>query len=227
MFVFRINKVRIFDNRANFLFFDVPADVKMFSFVKTSDSDFTDITELMRLPDHEAAQKLALLKVAVQNVISSRIMTEIRYVMDDHVFYFGDTGYILHRSDKIPESFDWNFMALRSNRTAAELGDTMMNIINDSDFDSFGTSLLTVLTTVTNPAALAYQAIGKFILKTVAKNLQASGDDQIGLLYTSFTREEHYPHGLRDKEDVKDLTNNIRLDYTIFGYDNNALPSLI
>jgi hypothetical protein len=30
---------------------------------------------------------------------------------------------------------------------------------------------------------------------------------------------EHYPHGTRDKEDVPDTTGNIRVDYTVFGFE--------
>jgi hypothetical protein len=225
MFVFRLNKVKIFDNRANFLFFDLAADVKIFSFVKTSDSDFFDLTELLHEPNQ--AKKLQLLKEATLNVVSSRVISEIQYVMDNHLFYFGDTGYVLHRSDTIPESFDWNFLAVRSKRTAQEIGQKMEDIINDDEFDSFGTNLLTILVTAVNPAALAYTAISKFILKIVAKNLKQANDDQIGLLYTSFTRKEHYPHGMRDKQDVQDLTNNMRIDYTIFGYEQNTSPAII
>ncbi|MBP1730274.1 MAG: hypothetical protein H6Q55_703 [Deltaproteobacteria bacterium] len=42
-------------------------------------------------------------------------------------------------------------------------------------------------------------------------------DDQIGVAYQSFNRFEHYPHGERKKDDVPDLSNNIFIDYSIFG----------
>jgi len=42
-------------------------------------------------------------------------------------------------------------------------------------------------------------------------------DDQIGLSYQSFNRFEHYPHGERKRDDVPDLSNNVRIAYSLFG----------
>ncbi|MDR1121799.1 MAG: hypothetical protein LBM08_12890 [Dysgonamonadaceae bacterium] len=35
-------------------------------------------------------------------------------------------------------------------------------------------------------------------------------------------RAEHYPHGLRDRQDVADTTGNLLVDYTLFGIENNG-----
>ena len=42
-------------------------------------------------------------------------------------------------------------------------------------------------------------------------------DDQVGLNYLSINRIEHYPNGERKRNDEPDLSNNVRVDYSIFG----------
>ena len=42
-------------------------------------------------------------------------------------------------------------------------------------------------------------------------------DDQVGLYYLSLNRLEHYPNGERKRDEVPDLSNNVRVDYSIFG----------
>jgi len=46
---------------------------------------------------------------------------------------------------------------------------------------------------------------------------QPNKDDQVGLAYQSFNKPEHYPHGERKRDDVPDLSNNVLIDYSIFG----------
>jgi hypothetical protein len=60
-------------------------------------------------------------------------------------------------------------------------------------------------------------SIAKFAFRVITQTLLNNKDDQIGVLYQSFNRFEHYPHGERKKDDVPDMSNNMRIDYTIFG----------
>jgi hypothetical protein len=59
--------------------------------------------------------------------------------------------------------------------------------------------------------------IVKFIFRVVAETMLGNRDDQVGVVYQSFNRFEHYPHGERKRDDVPDLSGNMRLDYSIFG----------
>ena len=42
-------------------------------------------------------------EAAVEHVIGSRVLTTIANVKDDHVMTFGDTGYVLYQSQRIPK----------------------------------------------------------------------------------------------------------------------------
>ena len=70
-----------------------------------------------------------------------------------------------------------------------------------------------------NPAYTASVAIGKFATKVTLKIASQNKDDMIGIIYMSLNRWEHYPFGERKKDDVPDMTNNMLVDYSIFGFD--------
>jgi hypothetical protein len=38
----------------------------------------------------------------------------------------------------------------------------------------------------------------------------------------TLNRAEHYPHGTRDRQDTADTTENILVDYTLFGFENDV-----
>jgi hypothetical protein len=97
------------------------------------------------------------------------------------------------------------------------LGKTIDSIIDAPEFDGFTANVLTLATAATNPAAVAGLAIAKYVFGLVADTMMEKKDDQIGIVYQSFNRFEHYPHGERKKDDVPDLSNNIRFSYSIFG----------
>jgi flagellar protein FlgJ len=44
----------------------------------------------------------------------------------------------------------------------------------------------------------------------------------VGYWQASLTREEHYPHGVRDRQNIPDTTGNILIDYTLFGFENDV-----
>jgi hypothetical protein len=55
-----------------------------------------------------------------------------------------------------------------------------------------------------------------FVL-TERKDDNIGKDDLAGYWQVLLNRTEHYPHGLRDRQDVYDMTGNILVDYTLFG----------
>jgi hypothetical protein len=223
MFYFRINKLTVFNNYEAKSFLGLLgrdlAQVKILSFVTTDNSDLPDLDDLSQAND--PAEKSRIIKAAVQSVISSRILTPIENVKDNHVITFGDTGYVLFKSKDIPSDFNWSFIALESDRNIRDDGEMMNEVVNDAGFAGFTTNLLKMLAVATNPTFTVGVEIAKFATEIVSRNLRKNKDDMIGMLYMSLNRREHYPHGERKKDGVPDLTNNMLIDYSIFAFENN------
>lgn len=217
MFYFRINKLQIFDNHEGGFFQRDLAQVKLMSFVTTDNSDIPNLDALVRETD--AAKKKQLVADVVQQVVSARLLTEIDNVTDNAVLTFGDTGYVLYQSKAIPTDFNWCFVAMEGDENVREIGAELESIVNHPDFDGFASNLAMLIVGAVNPAYTAGVAIAKFVTKIAAGILKTNGDDQLGILYMSLNKREHYPHGERKKDDVPDLTNNMRIDYSIFAFD--------
>lgn len=216
MFYFRINKMKVIDNRTSgFLFFKRDlADVKIISFVTTGNDDLPDLDAWTR--QNDPATKKVLLAAAVSSVLASRILTEVDHVKDNQSLFFGDTGYVLFQSKAIPSDFNWCFVAVKSNRGTRELGDLLGGVVKDPEFDTFASNVGTLVAGAANPAFTAGVAVAKFATGIISKILSAKGDEQIGILYMSLDQAEHYPHGERKKDDVPDLSGNMLIDYSIF-----------
>jgi hypothetical protein len=90
-------------------------------------------------------------------------------------------------------------------------------VVDGKDFDTFATSALALLATAVTPQLTAAAAIAKFVSRAIPQVLVRNRDDQVGLYYLSLNRMEHYPNGERKRDDVPDLSNNVRVDYSIFG----------
>ncbi len=221
MFFFRINKLKIIDNKElpSFLGVFGPdiAQVKLVSFVTTDNMPLPDMTEFLKSSDKEFRKNI--LKAAVSQVIDARVLTMVENVKDNHIMYFGDTGYVLYHSKTIPSHFDWQFVVYESDKAIRDTAMMVEDIINDDEFDKFTDNLSTLITGATNPAYLASVAIGKFATKVVLKIAGKNKDDMIGIIYMSLNRWEHYPFGERKKDDIPDMTNNMLIDYSIFGFD--------
>ncbi len=217
MFYFRINKLKITDNRESFLFWDAPAEVKIISFVNVGNDQLPDMTEFVRATD--PARKREIVQQAVRAVAAARIFTEIDNVKDNHVFTFGDTGYVLFQASSIPQDFNWNLIVIESDSDVRNIGEMIDGVVRDSSFGRFVDSLGTLLSASGNPQFTAAVEISKFIVSVVAQQLRNNQDDLIGVLYMSLNRREHYPHAVRDRQDVSDLTGNMLIDYSLFGYE--------
>ncbi len=225
MFFFRINKLRIVDNmelpRFLGLFGPDIARVKIISFVTTDNISLPDMTDFMDTND--SALRKELLRASVEQVVGSRVLTTIENVRDNHIMYFGDTGYVLFHSKTIPEHFDWQFVVYESDKSIRDTADMVEDIVNDDEFDNFSNNLLQLISKAKNPAYAASVAIGKFATKVTLKVASKNKDDMIGIIYMSLNRWEHYPFGERKRDNVPDMTNNMLVDYSIFGFDEYAL----
>ncbi len=221
MFYFRINKLKITDNMESPQFILVgpdKAEVKLLSFITRGDFSFPDIDEL--LSSNDEARKREIVKAATQQVASSRIFATIENVKDNSVMTFGDAGYVLYQSKTIPDDFNWSLIAIESDKDVRKLGERVETVVNDKGFDDFASNLLVLLASAANPSYIAGIQITKFIAKVISDNLKNNKDDLIGILYMSLNRREHYPHLERKRDEVWDLTNNMRVDYSIFGFES-------
>ena len=214
-FVFRLNKLKILNNREW-----GPGELKLLSFITGKDVNLPVLDDLKRTTDPE--QKKGIIKAAAQSVLSAKVLMQLDNVSDGHQMIFGDTGYALYTAEKIPVSFNWSLMLLEIDEDINNLGKKIDSVINAPEFDGFTANVLILAAAATNPAAAAGVAIAKYVFGLVADTMIENKDDQIGLAYQSFNKFEHYPHGERKRDDVPDLSNNVRIDYSIFGTTYNA-----
>ena len=61
--------------------------------------------------------------------------------------------------------------------------------------------------------------MAKFVTQIVAQNMKRAGDQQLGLVYMSLDRAQHYAHGDRKVDAMRDLTGNMAIDYSIFAFE--------
>lgn len=217
MFYFRINKLRIFDNHENaFLFFKRDlAQVKLISFVTADDK--IPILDAW-IAEIDTARKAQLLEQAVRQIASTRVLTEIANVKDNAVLTFGDTGYVLYQSVAIPEDFNWCLIATEGDDNVRAIGEQLDSIVNHPEFDRFAANMGTLILGAANPAYAAGVIVTKFLTTVAADALKKNGDDQLGILYMSLNRKEHYLYGERKRDGIPDLTGNLRVDYSIFAF---------
>lgn len=218
MFYFRINKVHFIDNReTGFLFFrrDL-AEIKLVSFITTGDSSFPDLDPLLKATTPEEQRQLAATMVA--QVVSNRILATISKVKDNQTITFGDTGYVVFQQKAIPTDFNWCLLAVEDDGDVRKVGTSIAEVFEIPGFDGFAKNLAVLVGKASNPGFAAGMAIVKFVSEVVANNLKKNKDDLAGLLYMSLNNKEHYPHGERKKDDVSDLTGNMFIDYSLFGF---------
>jgi len=228
MFYFRINKLRIIDNKERPRFLGLfgldVAQVKLISFISTDNMQLPDMSLFLRATTH--IEKKRILQSFVQQVVNMRVLTTIHNVKDNHIMYFGDTGYVLFQSKTIPAQLHWQLLAYESDENFRDNARLAHDIISDSNFDGFTDDLGRLLSLSGNPNFMASVAIGRFASEVAVKAALRNKDDMIGIMYMSLNRQEHYPHGERKKDNVPDMTNNMMVDYSIFGFEDEQPPAI-
>lgn len=218
MFFFRLNKITIFDNREGkklLLFGKSRAEVKVMSFVSTEFTQLPDLSDLIQTVD--PVEQKRLLQQAVAAVVDSRVLTTVQNVRDNQKLTFGDAGFVVFQSAAIPSNFDWLLLVIEEDKDIRENAALVQEIMNHRDFKGFSKQLIADLAVAANPAFSAAMKISKFAVNVLTNQGKKNKDDQIGLLYMSLNRKEHYPFGERKRDDVPDLTQNMLVDYSLFG----------
>lgn len=211
MFYLRLNKIRIFNNYRLL----GSSDLQLMSFVTMGEADFPMLNEFYRTSD--AAVKKELIAQAVNKVLSSRIMPQIQRIKDNQVIYFGDTGYNVFVNDTIPQDLNWMLLAIKSNQQLVDNATLAGEILTEQNLNSL-VATIAMLSGVASPVTAAVSTLTLLVAQSVLKVCTNAKDHQLGLLLTSFVRQEHYPNGKRDAQDVPDATGNMKVDYTIFGF---------
>ncbi len=231
MFILRLNRLRVFDNRTRKsflgLFGEDAAHIKIASFVATDQALLPDLDRFVETSDE--AERRTILAEAIDRTLSSRVFTSIPKVRDGHVLTFGDTGFAVHRSDDIPDQLDWMMLVIKSNQPTRNLGIALDELLAENSLPQFSANLLKVLGSAAlsaNPTFLAAAQIGRFIGETAGDILQRKNDELIGLYYLSLNAVEHYPHGERKVDHSPGVSGNISVDYSLFGVRMPVLPAL-
>jgi hypothetical protein len=233
MFIFRLNKIKIFNNRERGRLFGLfgksRAEMKVLSFVTTETTNLPNLDALMKATNPVKQQEI--LAQMVSTVISRRILTTVENVRDGQTLTFGDTGFAVYVSNPIPQKFDWLLTVIESDGDIRENAQWASDVLKSPHFGSFAGDLTSLLKTASkgaaavlaSPAYLASVAISKFAVDVLLEKGKKNKDDQVGLLYMSLNRPQHYPFGKRDVQDIDDLTGNMKVDYSLFGVDDVAV----
>jgi hypothetical protein len=233
MFYSRINKIKVFDNREGFLgLFNRSAEMRIYSYVKaptlspvlpesTYSTNIT-VSELLDLPDG-AARKQRLLDavLAEANRLAQSSFLEINGVKDNQTVLFGDSGLVIFSSEHIPEKIDIQLWVIESDEDVRNFVIEADRVLDSDAFKGLYAAVEATLA-ITNPVLSGVIAVAGVVVNILRKRLRANKDDLVGYWQASFNRAEHYPHGVRDKQDVYDTTGNILVDYTLFGYEKTV-----
>ena len=111
------------------------------------------------------------------------------------------------------------FLAIELDQKTRSNAELLSLVLADNTISDVIDSIINIAG-VENSLMNAITKLTTFIAKSVTEILKHDRDDQAGLFLTSFIRKEHYPFGKRDKKNAPDLTANMFIDYTIFGYKN-------
>jgi len=211
MFYFRLNKVKILKNRELL----GKAEIQFISFITSGESDFPMLNDFYNSNDDQV--KNELIKQAVSKLVSSRVMPPMQKIKDRRMIFFGNHGYIVYKSDEIPQDFNWMLMAVESDGRTRSNAELLSSILTEKNITSI-TATIATLASLTNPVSAAITTISTFVAEALTKVFKNDKDDQVGLLITSFIEKKDYPFGKLDDQDVEDATGNMAVDYTIFSF---------
>jgi hypothetical protein len=128
---------------------------------------------------------------------------------------------VIYHSEAIPEALNIQLWMIESDEDIRNFAIDADKILDSDAFKGLYATVETALV-ITNPVISGVIAVGGVVVNLLRQKLRANKDDLVGYWVASLNRAEHYPHGLRDKQDVYDTTGNILVDYTLFGFEDNV-----
>jgi hypothetical protein len=223
--------MKVFDNREGFLFFNRHAEIRIYGYtsgyglkgMETGDASPQypmSLSDLIDLPDEEARKRKLLDAVLAETgKLAQCACLAVNGVKDNQTLLFGDSGLILYRSETIPDNLDIQLWVIESDEDIRNFAVDADRVLDSDAFKGLFVAVETALA-ATNPALAGVIAVGGVVINLLRQKLRANKDDLVGYWQASLNRAEHYPHGVRDKQDVYDTTGNILVDYTLFGFEN-------
>ena len=143
----------------------------------------------------------------------------IKGVKDNQTLTFGETGIQLYSSADMPEELSIHVWAVELDNDLRDFAVDIQTVTGSTEFRALASAVVAALA-LSNPIATATVSLGAFLFNLILKRQAARKNDLIGYWHTALNRREHYPHGLRNREDVMDTTNNMMLDYTLFAVED-------
>lgn len=226
-FYLRLNRVKIVDNKewGFWVFKRDLAKIRLTSLTTTENECLPGIDALRsNTKDHKAIKNATA--EMINQILGRRQTITIDGIKDGQTLTFGDTGYVVHRSENIPQDINWTLLAMEDEQAIRNFGQTLSEVMGSSGFDDFSNSLATLVGAATNPAFTAGAVVVKFIAEVLAAFLRNKGDQMVGTLYISLHKPEHYPHGERKSDGIPDLSGNMLVDYSVFGYEQPLIKDL-
>jgi hypothetical protein len=242
MFYARINKIKIFDNREGFFGLFNRAELQIYSLVSNPTNmsgaghfgDFSGqpkvlpqpillkMDDLLCLSDKKRKEKLLEAALTEAERFSQSYSLEIDGVKDNQSLLFGESGLVVYQSNMIPDLLDIQLWVIESDRDVRKFSVDADTVLESEAFKKL-LSALKVASDATDPILSGIISIGGVVTQLLRKKLIAGKDDLAGYWQAFLNREEHYPHGIRDRQDVWDTTGNILIDYTLFGFENGEI----
>ncbi|MGL4723000.1 MAG: hypothetical protein ACRCWW_00610 [Scandinavium sp.] len=223
MFYFKINRVRLHDTHSSSLFpWAEKPTINMVSFIVTQTADTVSLDNWIKETD--PVKKKTNLDAIINNNIMMVDIPDIsvKYNTDASIT-FGDTGYLLYRSETIPDDLSWIFLAIKNNDKNRIVWTEIKNTITSSESKTLAQALSVILQA--NPAIDLALAVTRLVAGEAAKHLSTKPDDILGSACQSFIRQQHYPYGERSRDGIPDTTGNMLVDYSLFAYNAQQIPS--
>jgi hypothetical protein len=237
MFYARINQIKVFNNREGFLgLFNRYAEMRIYSYTEAGFASvpaaetghtpslhhYPTWSDLLNLPD-EAARKQFLLDATLTEAghLAQSACLEIDRVKDNRTLLFGESGLVIYTGEQIPDTLDMQLWMIESDSDIRRFALDADSVLDSDAFKGLFAAVETALL-VMNPALSGAIAVGSVVVSLLRQKLRANKDDLAGYWQASLNRTEHYPHGVRDRQDVYDTTGNILVDYTLFGFENEV-----
>ncbi|MDR1595049.1 MAG: hypothetical protein LBS43_11290 [Prevotellaceae bacterium] len=123
----------------------------------------------------------------------------------NQVLTFGDAGIVVYTDKYIPDELSMQLLVIESDEDIRNFAIDADKVLDSDAFKGFFAAVETALV-VANPAVSGVIAVGDVVVNLLRQKLRANKDDLVGYWVASLNRAEHYPHGLRDKQDVYDTT---------------------
>jgi hypothetical protein len=213
--------MKVFDNREGFLgLFNRNAELRIYSYANSTNSvNSVSVSDLLGLDEKGRREKLLAQTLAEAGLLAQSKYIEINGVKDNQTLLFGDAGLVVYSSEHIPGELDVRLWVIESDADVRSFALEADKVLDSDAFKGIFAAVETALA-VTAPALSGVIAVGSVAVNLLRQKLRANKDDLVGYWQVLLNRTEHYPHGTRDRQDVYDMTGNIMVDYTLFGFEN-------